>query len=63
MGQEIIILKHEREIIKEQILSLIIKENNLSFELKIWRGNEYNQRARQQILNIWIIIKRKKVIC
>lgn len=30
MGQEIIILKHEREIIKEQILSLIIKENNLS---------------------------------
>ncbi len=32
-------------------------------EMKIWRGDEYNQRGEQQLTEYWIIMDYKKGIC
>ena len=40
------------------------KGKQFVIELETWRGNEYNQQSQTaDFMKVWIIIKRKKVIC
>ena len=52
MGQEIIILKHEREIIKEQILLLIIKESQLQREKRKKSFVRKERRKMKSVVNV-----------